>query len=121
MSEELMAVINVMAYGYEVSVSFNGIDIGIRGGKSESKRLMEENDPMAPRLPPDMKNLACLKSGENELEIVHKRLKDEDSTGLTIEVKSQEQFTNDEYVFFLREDSDDAGNTPKNVTGKFSL
>ncbi len=121
MSEELMAVINVMAYGYEVSVSVNGIDIGIHGGKSESKRLMGENDPNSSRLPPDMKNLACLKSGENELEIVHRVLKAEESTGLTIEIKSQEQFTNDEYVFFLQEDPDDADNAPKNVTGKFSL
>ena len=120
MSEELMAVIDVMAYGYDVSVSINGLDIGIHGGKSESKRLLGEDDPMASRLPADMKNLACLKSGENELEIVYKRLTDEDFGPMTIEVKSAEQFENDEHAFFLREDTDDI-DKPKNVTGKFSL
>jgi|GEM_PF-3149974 len=120
MSEELMAVIDVMAYGYEVSVSINAIDIGIKGGKSESKRLMGDSDPMVSGLPADMKNLACLKSGENELEITYKRLTDEDLGPMTIEVKSAEQFENDEHAFFLREDTDDI-DEPKNVTGKFSL
>jgi HSP20 family molecular chaperone IbpA len=62
---------------------------------------------MVSELPEEMKNLACLKSGENELNIVYKRLKEEDSTGLTIEVKSEEQFTNDEHVFFHREEPDE--------------
>jgi hypothetical protein len=63
MSEDLMAAIDVMAYGYEVSVSINGIDIGVRGGKSESKRLFGVNHSMVSQLPEQMKNLVCLKSG----------------------------------------------------------
>jgi hypothetical protein len=120
MSEELMAVIDVMAYGYEVSVSINGCDIGINGGKSESKRLLGQDDPMASSLPSDMKNLACLKSGENELKIAYKRLTDEDFGPMTIEVKSAAQFENDEHAFLLREDTNDI-REPKNAGGTFSL
>ena len=120
MSEDLMAVIDVMAYGYEVAVSINGVDIGVQGGKSESKRLFGVNHSMVPQLPKEMKNLACLKSGENELKISYKRLKDEDSTGLTVEIKSEEQFTNDEHVFFHREEPSDDYDL-KSITGTFML
>lgn len=120
MSEELMAAIDVMAYGYEVTVSINGLDIGIKGGKSESKRLMGQDDPTGGRLPADMKNLACLKSGENALAISYKRLTDEDFGPMTIEIKSEEQFRNEENVFFLRdEQSQDAGEEA--LTDKFTL
>ena len=118
MSEELMAAIDVMAYGYEVAVSINGIDIGVQGGKSESKRLFGANHSMVSQLPEHMKNLVCLKSGENELKIEYKRLKDEDSTGLTIEIKSEEQFANDEHVFFHREEPSEDYDS-KSITGKF--
>ena len=120
MSEDVMAVIDVMAYGYEVTVWINGIDIGVQGGKSESKRLFGANHSMVSELPEHMKNLACLKSGENELKIEYKRLKDEDSTGLTVEVKSEEQFANDEHVFFHREDPNENYDS-KSITGKFRV
>jgi len=120
MNEELMAAIDVMAYGYEVSVSINGADIGISGGKSQSLRLMGRDHPMASRLPDDMKNLACLQPGENELEIAYKRTPGEDSSGLTIEIKSEEQFRNDEKTFFLRRGPDDDTDA-ENVTDSFTL
>jgi hypothetical protein len=120
MSEDLMAVIEVMAYGYEVAISINGVDIGVQGGKSESKRLFGANHSMVSQLPEQMKNLACLKSGENELKIEYKRLKDEDSTGLTVEIKSEEQFANDEHVFFHREEPNENYDL-KSITEKFRV
>jgi len=120
MSEDLMAVINVMAYGYEVSISINGLDIGIQGGQSESKRLMGQDDPMVSQLPAEMKNLACLKSGENELETAYKRVGDEVSSGLSIEIKSEEQFRNDEHTFLHQGDPGQDAES-KTVTGKFAL
>jgi hypothetical protein len=120
MSEDVMAAIDVMAYGYKVTVWINGIDIGVQGGKSESKRLFGANHSMVSELPEQLKNLACLKSGENELKIEYKRLKDEGSTGLTVEVKSEEQFANDEHVFFHREDPNENYDL-KSITGKFKV
>ena len=120
MSEDVMAVIDVMAYGYEVTVWINGIDIGVQGGKSESKRLFGTNHSMVSELPEHMKNLACLKSGENELKIEYKRLKDEDSTGLTVEVKSEEQFANDEHVFFHRDEPNENYDS-QSITGTFKI
>jgi len=120
MTEELMAVINVMAYGYETSVAINGLDMSIAGGQSESKRLLGQDDPMASQLPTEMKNLACLKSGENEVEVTYKRVGDEVSSGLSIEVKSEEQFRNDEHVFLHKGDPGQDAES-KTVTGKFNL
>ena len=71
-------------------------------------------------LPEEMKHLACLKSGANEIRVDYERLKDEDSTGLTIEIKSEKQFTTDECAFRLREDPDD-GDGPKSVTESFVM
>ncbi len=120
MSEDLMAAIDVMAYGYEVAVSINGIDIGVKGGKSESKRLFGKNHSMASQLPEQMKNLACLKSAENELKIVYKRLKEEGSTGLTIAVKSEEQFANDQHAYFFKTEPDE-NNDSNSITATFNL
>jgi len=120
MSEDVMAAIDCMAYGYEVTVWINGIDIGVQGGKSESKRLFGANHSMVSELPEELKNLACLKSGENELKIAYKRLKDEDSTGMTVEVKTEEQFTNDEHVFYYRNEPNE-NYASKSITGKFRI
>ena len=89
MSEDLMAAIDVMAYGYEVTIAINGIDI-------------------------------CLKTGENELKIDCRRMEGEDSTGLTIEIKSEAQFANNENVFFYREEPDN-GTAEKSIEETFSL
>ncbi len=120
MSQELMAVINVMAYGYETSVSINGKDMSIAGGKSESKRLFGRDDPMAAQLPADMKDLACLQPGENRVEITYRRVGDELSSGLSVEIKIADQSGGDKDAFCLQGDpSQDA--EPKTVTGAFAL
>lgn len=106
MAEELMAALDVMGYGYEVTVRVNGVDVGVKGGKSEGKRLFGADDPMVAQLPAEMKCLACLKSGKNELQVDYKRLSAEDSTGLTIELRSAEQSGTDQCAFRFREEPD---------------
>ena len=105
MEKELMCVINVMAYGYSVKVFINSVDIRIKGGKSESARLFGKEHSMAQQLPEDMKYLVCLKAGENEIILEYQRMKDDDSTGLTVELKSEEQFTSEESLISFSEDA----------------
>ena len=120
MEKELMCVINVMAYGYSVKVFINSVDIRIKGGKSESARLFGKEHSMAQQLPEDMKYLVCLKAGENEIILEYQRMKDDDSTGLTVELKSEEQFTSEESLISFSEDPDKNGE-PKSITKKFNL
>jgi hypothetical protein len=119
MADELMAALDVMAYGYKVTVKVNGVDLGFEGGKSESKRLFGADDPMVEQLPPEMKNLACLKSGKNQIEVDYKRT-EEDSTGLTVELRSAEQSGTTECTFRLREEPD-AAEASKSVKDSFDL
>ena len=120
MGGDLMGAMDVMAYGYRVAVSINGVDMGIKGGKSESARLFGTEHSMVSQFPEEMKRLACLKEGANEIRVDYERLKDEDSTGLTIEIKSEKQFASDECAFRLREDPD-VGDGPKSVTESFNM
>ena len=120
MGGDLMGAMDVMAYGYRVAVSINGVDMGVKGGKSESVRLFGTGHSMVSRLLKKMNRLACLKEGANEIRVDYERLKDEDSTGLTIEIKSEKQFATDEFAFRLREDPD-VGDGPKSVTESFDM
>ena len=120
MGKELMGALDVMAYGYSVTVLINGTDVHITGGKSQSARLFGADDLMAGELPDDMKYLACLKDGANEIQVDFRRLPDEDSTGLTIELKSAEQFATDECLFRFREEPD-AGKESGSLTESFQL
>jgi hypothetical protein len=108
MSEEMMCTIDVMAYDYEVKVLINNIDIGLKGGKSESKRLFGKNHPMVKQLDEKSRCLVCLKEGENEIQIEYRQLTDEFPGPMTIEMRAEEQFmtTTDEYLFFLRTDEE---------------
>ncbi len=66
----VMASMSCMGYGYKVKVRVNGADVGVVGGKSESKRLLSPTHEMAAQMPPDMrKQFAVLKDGENRFEI----------------------------------------------------
>ena len=75
MAKEFDASINVMGYDRSVTIKINGVHIGrITGGQSQSVRLFLADDPMIKTLPParqqQMKELFCLKEGENTIEIV---------------------------------------------------
>jgi len=120
MGKDLAGAIDVMAYGYNVVVLINGVDIGIRGGKSESKRLFGTNHSMVSELPEEMKNLACLKAGANEILVDYQRLQDVDSTGMTIELRSAEQFGTDECLFRFREEPDENYES-KSMTESFDM
>ena len=102
MGKDLAGAIEVMAYGYNVVVLINGVDIGIKGGKSESKRLFGTDHSMMSKLSEDMKNLACLKAGANEIRVDYQRLQDVDEPPLTIDFRSEEQFGTDECLFHFR-------------------
>jgi len=108
MSAERMCTIDVMGYDYEVKVSINNIDIGLKGGKSESTRLFDKNHPMAKQLDEKSSCLACLKEGENEIRVEYRQLTDEFPGPMTIEMRAEEQFmtTTDDYLFFLRTDEE---------------
>ncbi len=106
MSKNIMAAITILARGYDVQIIINGSDIGVTGGKTESLRLFSENHTMVPDLPEDMKQLVCLKKGENRMSLKFKRLEDDDSSKLTVELKSKEQFVNDEFLVCINEEMD---------------
>jgi len=75
MAKEFDASINVMGYDRNVTIKINGVHLSrITGGQSQSLRLFLTDDPMIKTLPParqqQMKELFCLKEGENTIEIV---------------------------------------------------
>ena len=120
MDKNLIGAIEVMAYGYNVAVLINGIDIGIKGGKSESKRLFGTDHSMMSKLPEDMKNLACLKAGANEIRVDYQRLQDVDEPPLTIDFRSEEQFGTDECLFHFRGEPDENYES-KSMTESFDM
>ena len=120
MGKDLAGAIEVMAYGYNVVVLINGVDIGIRGGKSESKRLFGRDHSMISNLPEDMKNLACLKMGANEIQVDYQRSQDVDEPPLTIELRSEQQFGTDECLFRFREEPDENYES-KSITESFDM
>lgn len=75
MAKEFDASLNVMGYDRNVTIKINGVQINrITGGQSQSVRLFLTDDPMLKTVPPDrlqkMKELFCLKNGENTIEII---------------------------------------------------
>jgi len=119
MTKDLMAAITVLSYGYDVSVLINGSDIGITGGTSESFRLFGKNHTMATQLPEDMKNLVCLKRGTNEITFTFTRTGREENEHLTLELKSKEQFVNEEFLVYFNDETE-AG-SENSVTKTFTL
>src|SRR3989344_1206651 len=69
MKKDISATLSCWGYGYDGKVIINGIDIGIKGGKSESKRLFLLDNPMISKATGDLKKLFCLKAGKNKVHI----------------------------------------------------
>ena len=69
MKEEISATLSCFGYGYKGKVIVNGVDVGITGGKSESKRLFLQDSPMVSKASADLKKLFCLKKGKNKLKV----------------------------------------------------
>jgi hypothetical protein len=77
MTKEFDASLNVMGYDRDVSIKINGVPMSrITGGQSHAVRLFLADDPKIKTLPPEMqrkmKELFCLKEGENIIEIAFK-------------------------------------------------
>lgn len=77
MAKEFDASLNVMGYDRDVTIKINGAHISrITGGQSHSVRLFLAADPKIKTLPPEMqqkmKEMFCLKEGENTIEITFK-------------------------------------------------
>jgi hypothetical protein len=72
---ELMGAFSVMGYGYKVKVTVNGADIGVEGGKSESRRLFNKGHEMAAQATPAIraKNFVLV-PGANEIAIEYSKL-----------------------------------------------
>jgi hypothetical protein len=77
MAKTIDAALNVMGYDRDVTITINGVHIRqIKGGQSHSVRLFLADDPRIKTMPPEMqqkmKELFCLKEGENTIEIAFK-------------------------------------------------
>jgi len=73
-NKEINASISCMGYGYTVKIIINGVDIGVKGGQSESKRLFNTDHPMFNEAPEEMRSrLFVLKHGENTIHIECKK------------------------------------------------
>ncbi len=70
---DLMAILSCFGYGYTVSVVINGVSTSIKGGKSESMRLFDQDNAMAKGASPEMKKLFILKPGANRIQIEFKK------------------------------------------------
>lgn len=90
-NEEIMAVLSCMGYGYKVKVLVNGVDLGITGGKSESKRLFDKDNEMAKQATPEIrqKNF-MLVHGQNSIVVEYSRTgkAPDDSLDLTLEMEN---------------------------------
>ena len=83
---EYMAALAVMGYGYTVKVSVNGADAGIKGGKSENRRLFNTDHEMAAMATPAIRaQNFVLKPGDNR--IVVEYAKTDQNAGDTLEVR----------------------------------
>ena len=100
---ELGATVSCMGYGYEVRVLINGTDIGVQGGKSESKRLFGAESELKKDAPADMRDrLFVLKPGENSLSVQCKKTGQEQDR-LTFEMYVGEQV--EPFISFVTSDA----------------
>ncbi len=103
MNRELNAILTVIAIGYEVKITINNTDIGVKGLKSESLKLFGKDNPTLPVLPEDMKKQICLQDEQNTIVVNCKRVKEDSSPELTIELQAREQFVSGATVFSKKE------------------
>jgi hypothetical protein len=67
---DIDAILSCFSYGYTAKVVINGRDTGIKGGKSESSRLFNQDHPMSKEAPPEMRDrFFLLKEGENQIQV----------------------------------------------------
>lgn len=93
-SPELMAGLSVMGYGYKVKVTVNGADVGVVGGKSESRRLFNKGHEMSAKATPEVRaRNFVLVPGSNEIAIEYSKNdpKGNDELEITLEAANYPQ------------------------------
>jgi len=98
MGKNRTCVVNCVAHGYHLKVEVNGIDIGIKGGKDETKRIFADESPVTPQLPKHLKNLACIRRGENHFKVTFTRLTKRKDAKLMVELKRASQIGTDKFA-----------------------
>lgn len=84
--KDINATVSSMGYGFQVTATFNGVDIGMKGGQSESMRLFSKDHSMFNEVPPEMRSrLFVLQPGENAFHLAWKKTGQE-SDKLTFEM-----------------------------------
>jgi hypothetical protein len=78
--ETVRAVLNCMAYDYEVKIAINGAPIDFTGGKSFSGILVGAAGGAPPAAP------AVLQAGENRIDVEYRKTKDEEGPGLEVTI-----------------------------------
>ena len=111
MAKKINAVLSSFSYGYKVKVVINNLDVGITGGKSESKRLFFQGSSLALKAPAEMKKLFCLKEGVNTVvvEFAKTSTAAHDKVEVSLEIEGHE-----EPLFFLQ-DTKASGKVEKKI------
>ena len=78
--ETVRAVLNCMAYDYEVKIAINGAPINFSGGKSYSGILVGAAGGASPAAP------AVLQAGENCVDVEYRKTKEEQGPGLEVTI-----------------------------------
>jgi hypothetical protein len=78
--ETVRAVLNCMAYDYEVKIAINGAPINFSGGKSYSGILVGAAGGAPPAAP------AVLQAGENRIDVEYRKTKEEEGPGLELSI-----------------------------------
>ena len=71
------AGIQVMAYGYELKLVVNGVDLGLTGGKTEARRIKDKKNPwkekMAGQPAERLERIFVLEQGKNHLQLTYRK------------------------------------------------
>lgn len=88
-NKEIMGVLSCMAYGYQVKVLINDVDVGIEGGKSENRRFFNVGHPLEKETPPEKQaRIFILKPGKNSIVIEFIKTGDEnDNLSITFDIE----------------------------------
>ena len=110
---DIGATLSCFGYGYKVKVVINGVPAKVKGGRSETMRLFNQESELAKQVPPEMRNLFILKPGENRIEVEFTR-EGAGNSGLTVSLEAEGYPAP---VFLLHSRSQASGK----VEGKFAL
>jgi hypothetical protein len=110
---DIGAILSCFGYGYKVKVVINGVPTKVKGGQSETMRLLNQDSELAKQVPPEMKSLFILKPGENQIQVEFTR-EGANNPGLTVSLELEGYPAP---VFLLYSKSKASGK----VDGKFGL